>query len=179
MDGLHGEVHEMHDDEAEEVAAAPDHRARGKLRLHRGALRIFLRAGGPIFDGELDGEDDVQDHRGEQTDAHAPEKFADAFEKRGVFVDVLGWQEDLQISHKMADEKRDHGEAGEGDDPFPADGGEAERSERIQEAGLDSDIGKIVRIEAERDDRAADDRAQMQVRGGFDQLFAFAAGVQP
>ena len=117
-------VGEVKDDKAEDVAAAPHHGLGAAFGLDAGFVLVAVAFGRAVFEGELDGGDDVGGDGEEECDAGEPDEFAEVFEEFGVGIDlrgvggVAGAEEDLEITNEMGDDEADHDEAGDGDDGF-------------------------------------------------------------
>lgn len=71
---------------------------------------------------EGDGAHDVDNKAGDEADARNPKGFLVVVKKLGVGVDLLGALEHLEVSEEVSDDETEQGQAGEGDQPFFADG---------------------------------------------------------
>jgi hypothetical protein len=120
MDGLCGQMQQVHNDKTDQVGAAPHHGLRREFRLDRPLHRVILRPSATVLDRKLDRENDVQNDCSEQAEADYPKKLAETLKKRGVAVDMLWWQKDLQVADEVTDNISDHHEPCERDDPLPA-----------------------------------------------------------
>ena len=82
-------------------------RARGERGPDGVVEVVFFRPGLVVLERELDGDPDVEDHAGQQTQPHRPQRRPQALQKVGIAVDLVGRGEDLEVADEVAgDETR-------------------------------------------------------------------------
>ena len=74
MDVLHGEVHDMENNEQDQDYSTVSHRTTGKTSLQVRLRRVFFRTGSMILDDQQDGRRHMRRHTAEHDQADDPEK---------------------------------------------------------------------------------------------------------